>query len=81
MSPFGVKLISLWTTMREINVLRKFAVQQADAVGKLLPDHGFQPPRGTPQKAAIWSYASRKGFVIRCPLANMCIAHSSVAQR
>jgi hypothetical protein len=28
----------------------------------------------------ISSYASRKGFVIRCPLANI-FAHSSVAQR
>jgi hypothetical protein len=28
-----------------------------------------------------FSYASGKGFVIRSPLANICIAHSSVAQR
>jgi hypothetical protein len=26
-------------------------------------------------------YASGKAFVIRCPLANMCVAYSSVAQR
>jgi hypothetical protein len=26
-------------------------------------------------------YASGKAFVIRCPLANICVAYSSVAQR
>jgi hypothetical protein len=30
---------------------------------------------------AYFSYASRIGFVIRCPRASICVACSSVAQR
>ena len=63
------------------DLLRKSSFASGRTRRKPLSDHGFQPMHERPQKPAIWSYASRKGFVIRCPLANMCFAHSSVAQR
>jgi hypothetical protein len=42
---------------------------------------GFPAPLQASAQPAIWSFASPKGFVIRSPLANLCFACSSVAQR
>ncbi len=41
----------------------------------------FPAPLHASAQPVIWSFASPKGFVIRCPLANLCFACSSVAQR
>ena len=48
---------------------------------KPLRHSAFTLPGDTRSTAAIWSFASPKCFVIRCPLANDCFACSSVAQR
>src|SRR5207248_877138 len=42
---------------------------------------GFPPPAEGRRRAPNWSYASARAFVIRCPLANIRFAYSSVAQR
>jgi hypothetical protein len=49
--------------------------------GKSLSWRGFPVPSATLPEKDIWSFASPKGFVIRSPLANICFAYSSVAQR
>src|SRR6266404_8132965 len=48
---------------------------------KSLSRRGFLARLQASAQPVIWSFAIPKGFVIRSPLANLCFACSSVAQR